>query len=505
MTTTKKSPSLLFSDFSISKETQKAIEDMGFIEASPIQKEAIPLLLKGGDLVGQAQTGTGKTAAFGIPLIESITEDDKEITGIVLCPTRELALQVSVELGKISKYKKFIQILAVFGGDPIQKQIFSLKKESVNIVVGTPGRVMDLVDRKILKLDSIKIAILDEADEMLNMGFRDEIETLLSKMPTNRQSVLFSATMPKPILDIANRFLKNPSHAKVTRTELTAASIQQNYYEIREADKPWLVRNLIRYHNLKAVILFCNTKRKVDDVVKALSVAGIPADAIHGDLNQNQRNQVLDSFRRGETSVLVATDVAARGISVNEVDGVFNFDLPMDSENYVHRIGRTGRAGNSGIAFSFVSSSGELRKLRGIERYTHVTIERKLCPNSRDLKESYQRQIKELYESKKGSKDFSHYKSMMEQLEQEGISPIDLGAILISLQFPLESKQDIPFSIQESSPGRGRRDNRGNDRGGDRGPRRGGGGFRDRKFGKGSSSSKEGSSQRSFPGKKKRA
>ncbi len=436
-----KSVTSLFSDFPISPEILKSIEEMGFKEATPIQKLSIPSLLKGEDLVGQAQTGTGKTAAFGIPMIEAITPKDKAISGIILCPTRELALQVAVEMGKLSRHKKHIHILPVFGGDPIQKQILALRKGSINIVVGTPGRVMDLFDRKILKLDSIKIAVLDEADEMLNMGFRDEIEDLLSWMPENRQTVLFSATMPKPILDIAHRFLKNPTMAKITRSELTAANIQQFYYEVRESEKSGLIQLLKMYYDLKSILIFCNTKRKVDDVVKSLSYLGIPSSAIHGDLNQNQRNQVLDAFRKGTINVLVATDVAARGINVNEIDGVFNYDLPLDFESYVHRIGRTGRAGASGIAFSFVSSNGEVKKLQRIENHINARIERKKAPGTKDMKEAYIRQIQNMFEKHSKGKEMNLYRSVVEKISESGIAPEELAASLLSVSLPYNFKE----------------------------------------------------------------
>jgi ATP-dependent RNA helicase DeaD len=437
----KDSSQSFFTEISLSKETLKSIEEMGYNEATPIQKLSIPSLLKGEDLIGQAQTGTGKTAAFGIPLVEKISTKDKTVSGIILCPTRELAIQVSVELGKLSKHKKHIHILAVFGGDPIQKQIQALRRGTVNIVVGTPGRIMDLYERKVLNLDSIRIAVLDEADEMLNMGFRDEIEELLSWMPDSRQTVLFSATMPKPIMDIANRFLHNPTHAKITRSELTAANIQQFYYETRESEKTNLIQLLKLYYDLKTILIFCNTKRKVDDVVKSLGYLGISANSLHGDLNQNQRNQVLDSFRKGTNSVLVATDVAARGINVNEIDGVFNYDLPMDFESYVHRIGRTGRAGKSGIAFSFVSSNGEVKKLYRIEKNINVTIEKKKPPGIKDMKEAYVKQVENMYHAHSKAKDISFYKTVLDKLSSTGITADEIAPILLSMNFPFNFKE----------------------------------------------------------------
>jgi ATP-dependent RNA helicase DeaD len=437
----KDSSQSFFTEISLSKETLKSIDEMGYNEATPIQKLSIPSLLNGDDLIGQAQTGTGKTAAFGIPLVEKISPKDKTVSGIILCPTRELAIQVSVELGKLSRHKKHIHILAVFGGDPIQKQIQALRRGTVNIVVGTPGRIMDLYERKVLNLDSIKIAVLDEADEMLNMGFRDEIEELLSWMPDTRQTVLFSATMPKPIMDIANRFLHNPTHAKITRSELTAANIQQFYYETRESEKTNLIQLLKMYYDLKTILIFCNTKRKVDDVVKSLAYLGISANSLHGDLNQNQRNQVLDAFRKGTNSVLVATDVAARGINVNEIDGVFNYDLPMDFESYVHRIGRTGRAGKSGIAFSFVSSNGEVKKLYRIEKNINAPIEKKKPPGIKDMKEAYVKQVENMYHAHSKAKDISFYKTVLEKLDANGITAEEIAPILLSMNFPFHFKE----------------------------------------------------------------
>jgi ATP-dependent RNA helicase DeaD len=346
-----------------------------------------------------------------------------------------------VELGKLSRHKKHIHILAVFGGDPIQKQIQALRRGTVNIVVGTPGRIMDLYERKVLNLDSIRIAVLDEADEMLNMGFRDEIEELLSWMPDSRQTVLFSATMPKPIMDIANRFLHNPTHAKITRSELTAANIQQFYYETRESEKTNLIQLLKLYYDLKTILIFCNTKRKVDDVVKSLGYLGISANSLHGDLNQNQRNQVLDSFRKGTNSVLVATDVAARGINVNEIDGVFNYDLPMDFESYVHRIGRTGRAGKSGTAFSFVSSNGEVKKLYRIEKNINATIEKKKPPGIKDMKEAYVKQVENMYQAHSKAKDISFYKTVLDKLSSTGITADEIAPILLSMNFPFNFKE----------------------------------------------------------------
>ena len=355
------------------------------IQASQIQSETIPLLLEGKDVVGQAQTGTGKTAAFGIPLLEKIAPEEKRVTSVVMCPTRELAIQVANELKRIAKYKRYIHVLPIYGGESIHGQIKELKRHN-QVIVGTPGRIIDHLERG--TFDHVTTVVLDEADEMLNMGFRDDIESILSTMPKERQTVLFSATMPKPIVEIAKKFQHAPVHVKVTKAHLTASSIEQVYFDIGRHSKVKVISTLIELYACKLAIVFCNTKRMVDDVVKSLKHAGLKAEGIHGDFNQQQRNKVLTSFREGHLNVLVATDVAARGIDVNDVDAVFNYDIPTDPEYYVHRIGRTGRAGKEGRSFTFVTGRGDFRSLKDVERFANIRIERRDLPTDRQIRDA---------------------------------------------------------------------------------------------------------------------
>lgn len=440
-----------FLDLGLSQESLDAITEMGFTKASPIQSEAIPKLLKGHDLIGQAQTGTGKTAAFGIPLIESIQKDDFALRGLVLCPTRELALQVSRELQRLSGTRKYVRILAVFGGDSIQKQIKSIK-DGVQIIVGTPGRLMDLMNRKVLNLDTVKMAVMDEADEMLNMGFRDDMEEILGTIPKTRQTILFSATMSPPILEIANRYLNKPAHVKVTGIELTNSMIEQIYYEVSSSEKARLVASLVRNFGMKSAIVFCNTKKAADETVISLRRAGLKSDAIHGDLNQAQRNQVLTSFRNGSLGVLVATDVAARGIDVSNVDAVFNYDIPADREGYVHRIGRTGRAGKSGKAISLVTNQSELRKIRSIEKYSRVNMTKALPPTAKDIRKSYIQQMKDILAKIDGDAKFSHHRKLVEDLKKEDLPIEELLAYFMRDSCPLDVVEPLA-TIRESVGG----------------------------------------------------
>lgn len=425
---------LNFTELSLSSEIQKAVSDMGFAEATPIQAEAIPVLLEGHDVIGQAQTGTGKTAAFGIPLLELIDTRDKVTSALVMCPTRELAVQVAQEIKKLAKYKKGIAVLAVYGGEQIQKQINALKR-AVHVVVGTPGRIMDHLDRKTLDLSNLKMVVLDEADEMLNMGFREDMEAILKHAPKERQTVLFSATMPKPILDLTKKFQHDPKLIKVTKSELTVSSIEQGYYDIKVAQKADVISQLIEQHGLRLMLVFCNTKRKTDEVTEQFQQMGYKAEAIHGDLRQNQRNNVLSRFKRGDVNILVATDVAARGIDVENVEAVFNFDLPLDAENYVHRIGRTGRAGKSGRAYSFVTGRNDMAKLRDIEAYTKVKIERQHLPSGKEridlAKSKLATRLKVLIEEG----DTDRYEAMIADFKHEGINLHQLAAAMLKMHF----------------------------------------------------------------------
>ena len=372
-----------FEEMGLSEEIQKAVRYMGFEEASPIQAKAIPAMISGIDLIGQAQTGTGKTAAFGIPILEKVDPKLKKLQAIVLCPTRELAIQVADEIRNLSRYMHGIKVLPIYGGQDIVKQIRSLKS-GTQIVIGTPGRVMDHMRRKTMKLDFVHTVVLDEADEMLNMGFREDIEFVLSGVPEERQTVLFSATMPKPIMEITKKFQNNAKVIKVTKKELTVPNIEQYYYDVKPKKKEEVLSRLLDIYSPRLSVVFCNTKKQVDLLVNALLGRGYFAAGLHGDMKQEQRDRVMQGFRTGKTEILVATDVAARGIDVDEVEAVFNYDLPQDDEYYVHRIGRTGRAGREGRAFSFVLGK-EVYKLKEIQRYCKTKIYAQKVPSLNDV------------------------------------------------------------------------------------------------------------------------
>ncbi len=372
-----------FDEMNIDPKILRGIEDMGFEEATLIQAKAIPAMLKGQDIIGQAQTGTGKTASFGIPLIQMADPSIKKTQAIILSPTRELAIQVADELRKLAKYMHGIKVLPVYGGQEITKQIRSLKG-GTQIIVGTPGRIMDHLRRRTIKTEFVKTIVLDEADEMLNMGFIDDIKTILEYVPKNRQTVLFSATMPKQILDITKKFQNNAKHIKIVKKELTVPNIEQYYYDVKRYDKTEILTRLLDYYNPKLSLVFCNTKRMVDEITGELKGRGYFAEGLHGDMKQSSRDRVMKNFREGKAEILVATDVAARGIDVDDVEAVFNYDIPQDDEYYVHRIGRTGRAGRGGKAFNFVRGR-EVYKLKEIQRYCKTKILARQVPSAEDI------------------------------------------------------------------------------------------------------------------------
>lgn len=420
---------LRFKDLDISEELQKAIEDMGFEEATPIQSLAIPKILAHKDVTGQAQTGTGKTAAFGIPLLENLDSENKNLQAIILCPTRELAIQVAEELRKLSKYLPKINVLPVYGGQPIERQIKALHK-GVQVIIGTPGRVMDHIDRRTIDLDNVKTVILDEADEMLDMGFREDIEYIVEDIPYERQFLLFSATLPTEILNLTNRYQNEPEIVKVTQHELTTPDVEQKYFEVKEDLKLELLSRLLDLNDFDLSLVFCNTKRKVDKLVSHLQIRGYMADGLHGDLTQNQRDRVMHKFKKGNLEILVATDVAARGIDVSGVEAVFNFDIPNDNEYYVHRIGRTGRAGKSGKAFSFVSGR-EIYQLRDIQRYAKTKIEQAPIPSLSDVEEVKKDNFIEELKDKIHTEDISKEIYIIEKLIEEEYNSIDIAATLL--------------------------------------------------------------------------
>ena len=421
-----------FEDLGLCPEIMKAVKNMGFEEASPIQAKAIPAMMEGNDIIGQAQTGTGKTAAFGIPLLEKIDPRNKKLQAIVLCPTRELAIQVAEEIRNLAKYMHAIKVLPIYGGQEIVKQIRSLKS-GTQLIIGTPGRVMDHMRRKTVKMENVHTVVLDEADEMLNMGFREDIETILEGVPEERQTVLFSATMPKPILDITKRFQKNAELIKVTKKELTVPNIEQFYYEVKPKNKEEVLSRLLDIYNPKLSVIFCNTKKQVDLLVNGLLGRGYFAAGLHGDMKQAQRDRVMDGFRKGKTEILVATDVAARGIDVEEVEAVFNYDLPQDDEYYVHRIGRTGRAGRVGRSFSFVTGK-EVYKLKEIQRYCKTKIYAQKVPSLDDVANTKMDKLMETINRIIEEEDLTTYFQMIQaEVNDSDYTSMDIAAALLKL------------------------------------------------------------------------
>lgn len=472
-------PKTGFAALGLSDDIMRAVEEMGFTTPSPIQAEAIPPVMEGYDVIGQAQTGTGKTAAFGIPALEMIDARSNAVQVLVLCPTRELAVQVSQEITRLAKYKRGIRIEAIYGGDSIERQIRSLKK-GVQIVVGTPGRVMDHMQRRTLDFSEVRMMVLDEADEMLDMGFREDIESILVDMPENKQTILFSATMSKPILSITKRFLDDPVMVKVVRNELTNDNIEQFCYEVKPQGKLEVMTRLIDMYNIQSLLVFCNTKRKVDEIVEQMQARGYAAEGIHGDLRQQQRTNVMSKFKSGITTILVGTDVAARGIDVSGLDAVINYDIPLDEEYYVHRIGRTGRAGMSGKAFSLVARD-ERNRLRQIENFTKVKIEKGVIPSYEDIvgvrKARFVETMAEAIRQNDKNKD-KLYDDVLEQLHHSGFSTEQVVAAMTQQLLGVEKNEyaDANLSWEERRSDRGDHDDRrgGRDRdSGDRGGRSG--------------------------------
>lgn len=406
-----------FAEFGLEPKVLQAITELGFEEATPIQEQAIPLALTGSDLIGQAQTGTGKTAAFGIPLISKIAREEERILALVMTPTRELAIQVSEEIGKLTRFKG-LRSLAIYGGQDIGRQIRGLKKKP-QIIIGTPGRLLDHINRKTIRLDDVQTIVLDEADEMLDMGFMEDIQTILKLVPEERQTMLFSATMPPNIQRLAQQFLKNPQHVSVIPKQISAPLIDQAYIEVPERQKFEALSRLIDMESPDLAIVFGRTKRRVDELAEGLQKRGYSADGLHGDLSQNQRDAVMRKFRDGSIDVLVATDVAARGLDVSGVTHVINFDLPQDPESYVHRIGRTGRAGKEGTAWSFVTPR-EMDHLHLIERVTRHRITRKPLPTMAEAIEGKQRITAErLLAMVEGGGELNEYKGISIQLLEQ--------------------------------------------------------------------------------------
>ena len=430
---------ITFKDLALSPAILKAIEEIGYVKPSPIQAEAIPVVLSGKDIIGQAQTGTGKTAAFMLPILEKIDPKNRNVQALVLCPTRELAVQVHEESKKFARNMRDVHILSIYGGQSYDPQIRALKK-GVQIVVGTPGRVMDHMRRGTLKLENLKMLVLDEADEMLNMGFKDDIEEILEKTPESRQTVMFSATMAREIMNIAKTYQKSPEIVKVVSEELSNKKIDQYFVEVKSQDRVHAMIRCIDMMGLTSSIVFTNTKREVDELVSKLQEEGYVTEGLHGDLKQAQRDRVMNSFRRKNVNILVATDIAARGIDVSNVEAVFNYDIPLNEENYVHRIGRTGRAGMTGLSITFVFGK-DMFRIRRIEDYTKTKMSKMPIPTVEQIQEKRSSNVIEDVIANLEGQDFTKENELIAAILEKGYSLEQVAAGLLRMNIGQSTKE----------------------------------------------------------------
>ena len=470
-----------FTDLGLRPELIEGIQRLGFESPSPIQAKTIPVALEGKDIVGLSQTGSGKTAAFGLPALNHIDIDSKATQVLVLCPTRELAVQVCEEINRLGSALKGLVSVPVYGGAPIDRQMRALRN-GAHIVVGTPGRIMDHLRRKTLRTDAIKLCVLDEADRMLDMGFREDMEVILGDMPEERQALFFSATMNRGVEGLIRKFSRNAEQISIERKSLTVDTIEQTYYEVRNRSKIEVMCRLLDLETKPRGIVFCNTKQMVEDATEALAARGYVADRIHGDITQANRERVIKRFKDGSVELLVATDVAARGLDIDDIDLVFNYDLPHDPEDYVHRIGRTGRAGRSGKSVTFVYGR-DIYRLEAIERYTRQVVRRMQIPSLEDVEgrkaDKVFNQVKALLEGG----NFKRHDALVDRLLDAGHTPTDITSAL----FNLLNKEDAAlgekiaedtepyYDTPKKSGGGGKRGGGGGYRGGNRG---GGGGYR---------------------------
>lgn len=441
-----------FEEFELGRKVQQSIDEMGYEEPSPIQAACIPVVMQGKDVIGQAQTGTGKTAAFGIPLVEQATPENR-VQSLVLTPTRELAIQVAGEIRKIAKYKR-VRTLPIYGGQSIGHQIRALQ-QGVQVVIGTPGRVLDHIRRGTLRLANLRTVVIDEADEMLDMGFIEDIESILRETPAERQTLLFSATFPNEVRRLANRFMQSPEHLTVNRGEITVPLTDQVFYKVLDRNKLESLCRVVDSEEVSLGIIFCRTKRGVDELCEALMSRGYLADGLHGDLSQAQRDRVMKKFRTNDIELLVATDVAARGIDVENVTHVINYDIPQDPESYVHRIGRTGRAGKRGLAITFVTPR-EFKLLKQIERETRASLVAREVPSLADVAERQaeiwrNRILETIHEGGLG-----HYRAILGNLVDD-YDPIDVASALLKVasadDLKAREEADYDFGDTGATPG----------------------------------------------------
>lgn len=431
-----------FNELNLSREVLQAVEDLGFEKPSEVQESTIPLILDGSDVLAQAQTGTGKTASFGIPMIEKIEDNCDSLQALVLVPTRELARQVSDELKKLAKHKKFIKVVPIYGGADMGKQLRELKR-GASIVVGTPGRVMDHMKRKSIVLDEISFLTLDEADEMFDMGFRDDMKTIIERTNPKRQTLFFSATFDNNIKEFSKLYQNNPAKVIIEKKELTAEKIEQFYLELNRNMKTEILNRLILIHKPKKSIIFCNTKRMVENLELELAQKGYKVDSLHGDMRQSSRDNVMKKFRKGTIDILIATDVAARGLDVSDIDVVFNYDLPQQAEYYVHRIGRTARAGKKGLSFTFVTSR-DYPKFKEIEKYAKIKMEKMKLPTKSDVeRESLDNLYKKVNKNILKAEEQVDYTEVLNKLLAQGYSLYDISASLLKMVNESSNKTKI--------------------------------------------------------------
>ncbi|MEG1869706.1 MAG: DEAD/DEAH box helicase, partial [Oscillospiraceae bacterium] len=457
---------VLFDSLELSPEIQKAVAEMGYTHATEIQAGSIPLIRAGYDVLGRSGTGTGKTAAFAIPAIEGLQGSLNKVQVLILSPTRELAMQITDEFRKFSKYKPIAKVAAVYGGQSMERQIMQLR--TANIVVGTPGRIMDHMRRRTLKLDHLKMVILDEADEMLNMGFLEDIQTILMEVPEERQTLLFSATIPPAIQKIARDFQKDPKIVEVNNGQRTVDSIEQYFFQVPQARKNDMINLLLQYYNPKRSVVFCNTKRMVDELVVFLNHSGFRSIGLHGDMKQNVRTQVMNDFKAGRIQILVATDVCARGIDVEDIDAVFNYDIPQEFEYYIHRIGRTGRAGKTGKSYTLACNGKQVRTVKDIQRYVGADITQLPIPSSKDIVQHKQEKFMETIKEAVDAHNYSDWEYLVERMVSEEYDLKDIACAAISIVAGKELKKvpDIkpmitarPEADRSSAVGRGTRVN----------------------------------------------
>lgn len=435
-----------FKELPISSEILRAINDLGYQNPTQIQKEAIPAILDGKDVLGKSNTGTGKTAAFGIPAIERVQPNHKMCEILVVCPTRELVLQVTGELRKFAKYKEGVKVVPIYGGEPIERQIQLLKKGSP-IIVGTPGRIMDHLRRRTIKLNATSMVILDEADEMLNMGFKEDIEEILKAVPHDcYQMILFSATMPKAILKITEEFQNDPVRIEVASKQRTIDTVNQVYYEVPKGKKFDALKILLHHYNASLTMIFTNTKKMVDELVDELNKFNIKAIGLHGDMKQQFRTRVFEQFREGNYPILIATDVAARGIDVDDIELVVNYDIPQDNEYYIHRVGRTGRAGKKGTAITLIHGNRQGKFMKEIAKYTKTNIQKQALPSTEEMLETQKQlficEIRELLMETTPNTSLE----IVTQLMQEGYRIENIATALATKSYQVPT---FNFTIQE--------------------------------------------------------